>query len=181
MARIYTRSGDQGTTGLANGQRIKKDATRMHCIGHIDELNALLGIVIASAQSIASILQPVQHQLFELGAELAAPDSNRIKTEHILLLEKNIDELDAKLPALKAFILPGGNLAAAYAHQTRAVCRRAERCLFKLSQIENINPDSLKYLNRLSDLLFVIARTLTHKIGTEIIWQQMLTTKETPQ
>ena len=170
MPKIYTRSGDDGSTSLANGQRLRKDCVRVSALGAVDELNALLGVIMACDASASTILEPIQHQLFELGAEIANPGSSRISASHVEQIEQSIDQLEAELPQLKAFILPGGSLATSHAHQARAVCRRAERKLLRLSREEQVNLHSIKFLNRLSDLLFVVARTLAHEDNNEVTW-----------
>ena len=172
MPRIYSKTGDDGTTSLAEGQRLGKESTRIETIGNIDELNAVLGVVIASAPELKQVLQPVQSELFELGAELAAPGTENISLKEVHKLESSIDAMERRLPPLKTFILPGGSLPAAHAHQARAICRRAERSLVRLSLGETVNSTSVVYLNRLSDLLFVAARSLAQSEGEEIPWNK---------
>lgn len=170
---LYTRSGDDGSTGLADGSRVAKTAARIEAIGTMDELNCALGIVAAlQPGETTMLLQSIQQQLFTLGGELAHPGDNTLNSADIEALEAQIDRLDATLPPLKAFILPGGNPAAAHAHQARAICRRAERTLLRLAAEEPVNPQSLVYLNRLSDLLFIVARRLAHDgDAEEIQWR----------
>jgi len=168
--KIYTKSGDKGETALYGGKRISKDSARIKAYGDIDELNAILGVCANicrdpnhrnESADFAKILQNLQHSLFIAGADLAAHleiKTGRIKKSHTSALEKNIDKIDAKLPPLKNFIFPGGNNLSAYLHLARTVCRRAEREVVTLSKIEKINPQLLPWLNRLSDLLFVMAR-----------------------
>ena len=172
MSSIYTKTGDDGTTGLTNGRRLPKQSVRIDTLGNVDELNAALGVLIASATSLKQILEPVQHHLFLLGAELATPGSTYIDHQRIEKLETAIDLLDAKLPPLVHFILPGGSQPAALAHLARTICRRAERNLVRLSQDEQVNSASIIYLNRLSDLLFVVARSLARADGGEIPWNK---------
>ena len=174
LSKIYTRTGDKGTTGLGDGSRTDKDSARIEAIGCVDELNSILSIVQACKvpESIHNCLTNVQHSLFDLGGELSIPTTIIISEDNSKYLENELDELNASLPPLKEFILPGGNLPAAHCHHARAACRRAERRVLSLSRKENINPASLTYLNRLSDLLFVIARVLARKDGgEEILWK----------
>ena len=164
--KIYTKTGDTGETALFGGKRVPKDALRIDAYGSVDELNSLLGVVrsLKPKKKIDAILDLLQHQLFELGADLATPigESNshipRITATHVAELEKVIDALESKLKPLKVFILPGGSKIASHLHLARTVCRRAERAVVRLSRNENIGNDVIVYLNRLSDLLFVMAR-----------------------
>ena len=171
LTRIYTRTGDAGRTGLANGSRIDKTSPRMEALGDLDELNAALGLALAwcDDEEIRKILIPVQHRLFDLGGELALPGGERIDEGRVQELEAFIDRIGEALPPLEAFILPGGSPASAQLHVARAVCRRAERSLWRLAARERVNSASLKYLNRLSDLLFVLARRATPE---EIPWKR---------
>ncbi len=175
LTKIYTRTGDDGSTGLGTGERVRKDCARVEAYGTVDELNSCIGMVLASPdlpQLISDSLQAIQHRLFDLGGELAVPGRNVILAADTTDLEVLLDTLNADLPALKDFVLPGGTLAAANCHLARAVCRRAERRLLSLQQTETINPEALRYLNRLSDLLFVMSRVLCRTSGgTEIIWK----------
>ncbi len=177
LTRIYTRSGDSGTTALANGQRIPKYHPRIEALGDMDELNSLLGLLLAEIDmpdSLSTLLQRIQNDLFDIGGELAVadPDYTVITQEVVLWLEQQLDSLNTELPPLEEFILPGGNRAAAQAHLCRCVCRRAERRVVELAGADSVNPQSAAYLNRLSDLLFVCARTLSRlNGGTEILWQ----------
>lgn len=176
LSVIYTRTGDKGTTGLSDGSRTDKDSNRIEAIGCVDELNCILGIVLALdiPQTIQDCLTKIQHELFDLGGEISlpAPEHSFITKEHIEQLETTLDRLNSNLPPLKEFILPGGNISAAHCHHARAVCRRAERRLLSLSRAENINKDLLIYLNRLSDLLFVSARILACVDGgKEVLWE----------
>lgn len=173
LTRIYTRTGDDGSTGLGDGRRLAKDDPRIEALGCVDELNSLLGMTAAQGTGKPrEQLQRVQHRLFELGAELAQPGVRRIRASDVAWLERCLDEWNSELPALREFILPGGGLPAASCHFARAVCRRAERRLVRLARTEPVNAATLSYLNRLSDLLFVLARILTRQTGgTETSWQ----------
>ncbi len=176
LSRIYTRTGDQGTTGLANGERVSKDHPRIRVLGDLDELNSLIGILRAVCPDTAAAepsLATIQHRLFDLGGELALPDQVLATAAWATTLESWIDTLNADLPHLKEFILPAGTLAAAQCHHARSVCRRAERSVWQLAQDESVNPHTLCYLNRLSDFLFVLARVLARHDGAqEVTWQQ---------
>ncbi|MBV1932478.1 MAG: cob(I)yrinic acid a,c-diamide adenosyltransferase [Porticoccaceae bacterium] len=176
MTRIYTRTGDKGSTGLADGTRTTKTSVRIEAIGTVDECNSHLGLLISliDDQALATNLSVIQHQLFDLGATLAGTPSQLIEARHVEVLEQWIDELEQALPPLRQFILPGGNTATAQAHITRAVCRRAERCTFKIVETESshareieVVPDAVvQFLNRLSDYLFLVARTLSNNQPT---------------
>lgn len=173
LSKIYTRTGDQGTTGLGDGGRTGKDSARMQAIGTVDELNSVVGLLLASElpESVERRLERVQHELFDLGGELSMPGTELLPEVFVQQLESDLDGFNEDLPPLKDFILPGGSESAARCHVARTVCRRAERTLVTLSGSEDINPVSLRYLNRLSDLLFVIARVLARQDdGTEVIW-----------
>ncbi len=175
-SKIYTRKGDDGSTGLADGQRVQKNSARMEAIGAVDELNSLIGVLAATdiPHDIHSILLEIQHDLFTIGANLATPDNTLLQHDAITKLELEIDRIDTELPSLKQFILPGGTTEAANCHNARAVCRRAERRVLTMQQTEGdqSNLCSLQYLNRLSDFLFVLARTLSRlHDGEEIIWR----------
>lgn len=175
LSRIYTRTGDSGTTGLGDGNRIDKDHPRMEAIGTIDELNSLLGMLISESAdtAVTELLTPIQHDLFDLGGELSIPGYTLITAERHEWLETAIDRLNEPLPPLKNFILPGGSRAASCCHLARAICRRAERRLVTLARSDDVNPAATVYLNRLSDLLFVLARTLARANGgSEVLWQQ---------
>lgn len=161
MAKIYTKTGDDGTSGLIGGSRARKSDLRFSAIGALDETNSAIALAIATAQpEIAAVLIPIQGDLFEIGAELADPKAKmRLTAQHHANLEHAIDEFERDLPALRAFILPGGSEAAARLHLARTVCRRAERAVVALSEGTQVSPHIFAYLNRLSDLLFVLART----------------------
>jgi cob(I)alamin adenosyltransferase len=174
LSKIYTRSGDDGTTGLGDGSRVKKTERRIEAIGTVDELNSLLGLLLAHQMpdEIRVILTDVQHELFDLGGELSIPGRSAISEEQVNRLETILDKFNADLPPLKEFILPGGSEASAVCHLARSVCRRAERRVIRLGEEEKINAAATKYLNRLSDLLFVLARVLNVHAGrTDILWQ----------
>lgn len=179
--RIYTRAGDRGDTGLIGGRRVRKDHPRVEAYGAVDELNSQLGIArtLVSDSSVAALLDDIQHRLFDLGAELATPSGARSKqrasitAEQVRTLENAIDRYQAMLPALRAFILPGGSPLAAAFHVARTVSRRAERRTVTLGRKERLNAEILRYLNRLSDLLFVLARWANRVAGQpDVIWQQ---------
>lgn len=174
LTKIYTRTGDDGSTGLSGGARIAKDHPRIEAIGAIDELNSAIGVILAHAPpaSVDVMLTTIQHTLFDLGGELSMPETVCVHGEQVTRLEQWLDTLNEDLPSLKEFILPGGDPAAAACHLARAICRRAERRLHTLSQRENINPAAVGYLNRLSDLLFVVARELNRVAGKpDVFWQ----------
>ena len=175
LSKIYTRTGDDGTTGLGDGSRTDKDGVRVEAYGTTDELNSVIGMLLAlpCPDHIRAILDEVQHHLFDLGGELCIPGHQAIKQEHIDWLEAKLDELNEPLPPLKDFILPGGSQAAATCHLARTVCRRAERLVVSLKRIEEVPPFSMKYLNRLSDFLFVAARVLAREQGgSEVLWKK---------
>ncbi len=175
LTKIYTRTGDDGSTGLGSGERVRKDSPRIEACGSIDELNSTLGVLLATAGlpgPLAADFAAIQHRLFDLGAELAVPGRVVLDDGDVSALENLLDQYNAPLPPLQDFVLPGGNPAAAAAHVARAVCRRTERRGWALARSEPVNPASLRYLNRLSDLLFVIARVLARQDGgSEVIWQ----------
>ena len=176
LSKIYTRTGDDGTTGLGNGERVAKDCPRVEAFGTVDELNCALGGLLAVPglpAEVVSCLEPIQHRLFDLGGELSIPGHAMLTDEAVTALEQTLDQLNAGMPALKEFVLPGGGPAAAACHMARAVCRRAERRCWTLARSEAVNPASLRYLNRLSDLLFVLARVLArHEGGREVTWRR---------
>jgi cob(I)alamin adenosyltransferase len=175
LSRIYTRTGDDGTTGLGDGQRVRKDHARVEAYGTVDEANSAIGMVLGVSglpDAIIRCLTEIQHDLFDLGGELCIPGTQAIKAEQITRLENELDGLNDPLPALKDFILPGGGPAAAACHLARTIVRRAERRVWTLAASEAVNPEVPKYLNRLSDLLFVIARVLArHESGFEVLWR----------
>ncbi len=174
LTRIYTRTGDDGTTGLGDGTRVSKDSARVAAYGTIDELNSAIGMVVAHniAEPIRDMLTEIQHELFDLGGELCIPGSALIGEADITRLEARLDAHNEKLPALKDFILPGGGPAAACCHLARTICRRAEREVVTLSRHDAVRPEAIRYLNRLSDLLFVLARVLARDSGHgEVLWR----------
>ena len=177
LDKIYTRAGDNGDTSLIGGARVSKNNIRIEACGNVDETNTIIGLAICSANAeINKILLIIQNDLFDLGADIANPKSEdngslRIVKNQIDRLEKDIDEINSNLGELSSFVLPGGSLAASYLHLARAVCRRSERSLVKLMKSEKINILCLKYLNRLSDLLFVLARHENEKGKNDILWQ----------
>ncbi|TCK07330.1 cob(I)yrinic acid a,c-diamide adenosyltransferase [Marinobacterium mangrovicola] len=177
LTRLYTRRGDKGTTGLANGSRVAKTHPRIEALGDVDELNSLLGLLAADLtenDALQSDLMQIQNDLFDLGGELAVADSNYtvIDAGCLEALEQQVDLQNETLPPLQEFILPGGNRSAAQAHLARSVCRRAERRMVELAASDTVNPLAIAYLNRLSDLLFVYARILARRDGgQEILWR----------
>jgi len=174
LSKIYTRTGDDGSTGLGDGSRVDKDSPRVAAYGTVDELNSLIGVVLACTlpEAVRALLVGVQHQLFDLGGELCIPGHAAIHDADVSHLEQRLDAFNADLPPLKDFILPGGGMAAAQCHVARSVCRRAERLLVSLARLEPVRPETIRFLNRLSDLLFVIARVLARASGDgEVIWQ----------
>lgn len=173
LSKIYTRTGDDGTTGLGDGTRVEKDCLRVNAYGTVDEANSCIGVVLAHELSdeVRAILTRVQHQLFDLGGELCVPGMTLVHESDVARLESDLDGLNAELPALKDFILPGGGIAAASCHIARTVCRRAEREVVTLSRSEAVRGEVIRYLNRLSDLLFVICRVLARASGHgEVLW-----------
>ncbi len=176
LSKIYTRTGDDGTTGLGDGSRTPKDSARVEAYGTVDEANSAIGMVLAAdavPDAVRSCLTEVQHDLFELGGELCIPGHAAVKDEFIERLENELDAFNEDLPKLKEFILPGGGQAAAACHLARTITRRAERRVFTLSQSEDVRPEALRYLNRLSDLLFVVARVVARaESGQEVLWNR---------
>lgn len=177
LSKIYTRTGDDGTTGLGDGSRVAKDDLRVEAFGTADELNACVGLLRAdlpAGHEAQKLLGEIQHDLFDLGGELCIPGYVLLKAGQIVMLENAIDRLNENLPPLKEFILPGGSRAASLAHVARTVCRRTERRVHTLAQAEgNIGELPLQYLNRLSDYLFVLARVLAREEGgTEVLWSR---------
>jgi len=175
LSKIYTRTGDDGSTGLGDGSRVPKDGARVEAYGTVDELNSVVGVLLAVPglpPAVADCLTEVQHELFDLGGELCIPGHQMIRAEQVARLEQALDGFNEALPPLKEFILPGGGPAAAACHLARTVARRAERRAWALARAEQVNPELLKYLNRLSDLLFVVARVLArHERGAEVLWK----------
>ncbi|MGC8668640.1 MAG: cob(I)yrinic acid a,c-diamide adenosyltransferase [Chthonomonadales bacterium] len=171
--RIYTRTGDDGSTGLPGGGRVAKDHIRMEALGTLDELNSFLGAACtaADAQETAALLRQIQGRLLTLGADVAGTTPAGLREDAVQELERHIDRMEAVLPPLTRFILPGGCPLAAMLHVARSVCRRAERCIVRLAHSEPVNPWAIAFLNRLSDLLFVAARFANHSAGhPDILW-----------
>ena len=174
LSKIYTRTGDDGTTGLGDGTRVAKDSARVNAYGTVDELNSAIGIVLAQTlpERIREVLTQAQHDLFDLGGELCIPGMAMIEDADITSLEEVLDAFNDTLPALKDFILPGGGMTAANCHLARTICRRAERDVVTLSHHDAVRSEAIRYLNRLSDLLFVLARVLARASGHgEVLWQ----------
>jgi cob(I)alamin adenosyltransferase len=174
LSKIYTRTGDDGTTGLGDGSRVGKDSARVDAYGTVDEANSAIGVVLAAAnvpENIRALLTTVQHQMFDLGGELCIPGHAAITAADVDALEAQLDHYNDPLPALKDFILPAGGEAAARCHLARTIVRRAERETVALSRHETVRPEAIRYLNRLSDLLFVLARVLARADGHgEVLW-----------
>lgn len=174
LSKIYTRTGDKGNTGLGDGSRVDKDHIRVEAFGTVDELNSIIGMILSHEppELITECLNKVQHHLFDLGGELCIPGHTAIDESYITYLENTLDGFNEDLPMLKEFILPAGGKATSACHLARTVCRRAERRVVTLAKDENVSPFSISYLNRLSDLLFVIARVLArHENGSEVLWK----------
>ncbi len=175
LSKIYTRTGDAGTTGLADGSRVAKDSPRIAALGDLDELNSVIGLLLTEdlPEDIRLLLTGIQHDLFDLGGEMAIPGAALLNEKSIEGLETAIDGHNETLGPLKEFILPGGARAAALAHLARAVCRRAERRLVAVAAVEAVSETGRKYVNRLSDLLFVLGRTLNRAAGRgDVLWQK---------
>lgn len=174
LSKIYTRTGDDGTTGLGDGSRIAKDSLRVDAMGDVDELNSVIGLMMTEGvpDILIEALTQIQHDLFNLGGEICIPGYVILHKERIEDLEEAIDTLNDDLEPLKEFILPGGTKTAAYCHLARTVCRRAERKLIQLHRTEKVTDISLQYLNRLSDLLFVMCRTINKEAGvSDVLWK----------
>ncbi len=176
LSRIYTRTGDDGTTGLGDGARVDKEAPRVEAYGTVDEANSVVGMVLAVPglpAAVAACLTEVQHDLFDVGAELCIPGHRVITDAYVERLEQTLDQFNEELPPLKEFILPGGGPAAAACHLARTVARRAERRVWSLMRVEPVAAEVPRYLNRLSDLLFVLCRVLArHEQGSEVLWRR---------
>jgi cob(I)alamin adenosyltransferase len=190
LSRIYTKSGDQGETGLGDGSRVPKDHPRVTAYGCVDELNAVLGLLISHCPQAAEVdlLRTIQNDLFDVGADLCLPQPAgetpgahlRVRAEQGERLEQAIDRLNANLAPLNSFILPGGQAAAAWCHLARTVCRRAERDVVTLARDESVNPQVIIYLNRLSDLLFVLARVYNNNGRDDVLWRPGQTQRPAP-
>lgn len=175
LSKIYTRTGDGGTTGLGDGSRTAKDSARIAALGDVDETNSLIGLILCEAlpAEVRELLIGIQHDLFDLGGELSIPGANLLKATQPARLEAAIDRFNAELEPLKDFILPGGIRAAALIHLARTVCRRAERALVTLAAGEPVSAAGRQYLNRLSDLLFVLGRWVNKTAGEgDVLWQK---------
>ena len=175
LSKIVTRTGDDGTTGLGDGSRVPKDAARIAAIGDVDELNSALGVLLAEElpAGVRDTLVVAQHDLFDLGGELSIPGYAAVTDAHVGRLEAAVTRFNENLAPLKEFILPGGARSAALAHAARTICRRAERTVVHLAAEGSVNDPARRYLNRLSDLLFVLARTLNHAAGrADVLWQK---------
>jgi len=174
LTQIATRTGDEGTTGLGNNQRVSKNSLRVHAMGDVDELNSHIGLLLCEAMpdDVRTLLVEVQHQLFNLGGELSIPGFELLKAEAVAVLDQALEKYNAQLPKLEEFILPAGNRAASQAHICRTVARRAERATVALGNEEALNDAPRQYLNRLSDLMFVLSRVLNRMDGgTDDYWQ----------
>jgi len=175
LSKIYTRTGDDGTTGLGDGTRVRKDDARVEAYGTADELNSTIGVLLAVPglpEPVIACLTEVQHELFDLGGELCIPGHRVIQAAHVTRLEEALDSFNDALPPLKEFILPGGGPGAAACHLARTVARRAERRVWTLAEKQTVAPAVAQYLNRLSDVLFVLARVIArHERGTEVLWR----------
>ena len=174
LSKIYTKTGDAGTTGLGDGTRVAKDSLRVAAMGDVDELNSIIGLMLTEPTSteINKVLTRIQHDLFDMGGEICMPGYAMIKQERVTDLENTLDKWNDTLTPLKEFILPGGSRAAAYCHLARTVCRRSERTMITLNTHEKITEISLQYINRLSDLLFVLCRILNKEAGVpDVLWQ----------
>ena len=174
LTKIYTRTGDDGSTGLSAKDRVPKNDARIEAIGEVDELNSAIGMLLTEDLSADTrrLLVEVQHRLFDLGGELSMPEYQMLNAAHTMALENTIDLWNADLPPLKDFILPGGSRSGALCHVARTVCRRAERRLVQLHHVAPQRAEVLRYLNRLSDLLFVLARVLNREAGQEVVYWQ---------
>ncbi|KUZ69770.1 cobalamin adenosyltransferase [Burkholderia ubonensis] len=175
LSKIATRTGDDGTTGLGDGRRVGKDDVRIAAIGDVDELNSNIGVLLAETlpDDVRAALVTIQHDLFDLGGELCIPGHTVLGDAHLARLDQWLADYNATLPPLKEFILPGGSRAAALAHVCRTVCRRAERAIVALGRVETLQETPRRYVNRLSDLLFVLARVLNRADGgADVLWER---------
>ena len=183
LTRIYTKSGDKGKTSLGNGQRVQKSSLRISAIGDVDEANSFIGVArFYTEGDLDDLMAHVQNNMFDLGADLCMPDMDTEKLsvteEHITYLEHRLDAYNDKLDPLTSFVLPGGSKASACFHLARSIVRRAERTVAQLSIDEAVNPFALQFLNRLSDLLFVLARFMNDEGRSDVLWQPGKTMKE---
>ena len=175
LSKIATRTGDNGTTGLGDGSRTSKDSLRVHAMGDVDELNSHVGLLLCEdlPSALREELISIQHDLFDLGGELCIPGYKIISEQQVARLDTLLEKYNADLPSLKDFILPAGSRAASQAHVCRTVCRRAERAIVALGQADSINENPRHYMNRLSDLLFVLSRVLNrHAGGSDVLWEK---------
>ncbi len=181
LSKIYTRTGDKGETGLGDGSRISKTAPRVEAMGSVDELNSIVGVVVeellASNQpdltSLAEFIRTLQHRIFDLGGELSIPGFEIISAKHVVVIEQQLDVMNEKLDPLENFILPGGSRLIANCHMARSICRRAERNIAALAQTESVNANAMEFINRLSDYLFVLARTCARLTQVnEVLWEK---------
>ena len=175
LSKIVTRTGDAGTTGLGDRSRVSKDSPRIEAMGAVDELNSALGVLLAESlpESVRACLTEVQHDLFDVGGELSIPGYHALRDAHALRLEEAAGRFNADLPPLKEFILPGGSRTASLAHVARTSCRRAERALVQLGATAEVSEPLRRYMNRLSDLLFILARVLNRAAGgTDVLWRR---------
>jgi len=178
LSKLVTRTGDKGTTGLGDGTRVDKSCVRIECIGSIDELNAYVGLLLSQElpENVGKFLIRLQHRLFDFGAELCMPEHHFIDDSHVLWLEQTLEDLNSSLQALDEFILPGGTTAASFAHICRTVCRRAERHVVALGHTETVSSACMKFINRLSDLFFVLARIANSHAGMDdVYWKKQST------
>ena len=181
LSKIYTRTGDAGTTGLGDGSRVPKNSLRITALGEVDELNSCIGLLLTEElpQDARDLLTEVQHHLFDLGGEMSVPGMNLVAAGETERLEKQLDVWNAELEPLKEFILPGGTRAAALTHLCRSVCRRAERAVVTVAAAESVSDASRQFLNRLSDLLFVLGRRLNRVAGCgDVLWQKQRSAKD---
>ena len=181
LSKIYTRTGDKGETGLGDGSRISKTAPRVEAMGSVDELNSIVGVVVeellASNQpdltSVAEFIRTLQHRIFDLGGELSIPGFEIISAKHVAVIEQQLDVMNEQLDPLENFILPGGSRLIANCHMARSICRRAERNIAALAQTESVNANAMEFINRLSDYLFVLARTCARLTQVnEVLWEK---------
>lgn len=175
LNQIYTRTGDKGNTSLGNGETVSKDHLRIECLGSVDELNSVVGIILAEefVSSAEADLIQIQHDLFNLGGEMCIPGTDLLDGEKSRWLEKQIDQMNLNLAPLEEFVLPGGCKAASHCHLARTVCRRAERCMVRLRQHEDVSESSIRYINRLSDYFFVLARSFNRAAGEkDVLWEK---------
>ncbi|HOA94303.1 MAG TPA: cob(I)yrinic acid a,c-diamide adenosyltransferase [Quisquiliibacterium sp.] len=175
LSQIATRTGDDGSTGLGDGSRTRKDSLRIAALGDVDELNSFIGLLVTEPmpEDMRAALSGIQHDLFDLGGELCIPGFENVSDAQVVRLDELLARYNADLPRLQEFILPGGSRAAAYAHVARTVCRRAERAIVALGHEETVRPVCRQYVNRLSDLMFVLARVLNRYAGgSDVLWQQ---------